>query len=216
MKIKNNVLKEKLKNVYFIAGTNCGGKSTMAKHLSKEFNMIYYSADDHYWNHRQYSDIENQPAMNRPFTTWDEYFSRNAEKQANWLLDSELEEMDFIILDLIELAKDKNQKVVVDIHCMPEIFKQVSTYGRVIFLLADPELVYNEYFSRDDKSDMLKCIMKNTTNPEFSIENTRLVSKVIAQKEIDKAIESGFLCNFRDEETNFLERAEAVIKHFNI
>lgn len=216
MNIKNNVLKEKLKNVYFIAGTNCGGKSSMAKSLSKKYDMIFYSADDAYWDHRQYSNIKDQPNMNREFLGWNEFFNREPIDKATWLLESELEEMDFIILDLVQLAQKENTKVIVDIHCMPEIFEQISEYNRVIFLLAEPDLVFKEYFDRNDKSDMYNCILNNTTNPEQSLLNTRKLAKEIASMETSKALNSGFKYFVRTESTNFLERQKLVIEHFGL
>ncbi len=216
MNIKNNVLKEKLKNVYFIAGTNCSGKSTMAKQLSKKFDMIFYSADDSYWKHRQCSNKKDQPNMNREFLGWDEFFNREPIDKATWLLESELEEMDFIIMDLVQLAQKENAKVIVDIHCMPEIFAQISEYRRVIFLLAEPDLVFKEYFDREDKSDVYNCILKNTTNPEESLLNTRKLAKEIATMETNKVLNSGFKYLVRTETTDFLTRQKLVIEHFGL
>ncbi|QVK19346.1 hypothetical protein KHQ81_06560 [Mycoplasmatota bacterium] len=216
MNIKNNILKEKLKNVYFIAGTNCGGKSSMAKSLSEKFDMIFYCADDNYWNHRKYSTIKDQPNMNRKFLGWDEFFNREIEDKTNWLLESELEEMDFIIMDLVQLAQKEDQKVIVDVHCMPEILKQVSEYNRVIFLLADPEVVFNEYFERDDKLDVYNCILQNTTDPKQSILHSRKVARRIASIETKKALNSGFKYLLRTESTDFLDRQKLVIEHFGL
>ena len=95
--------KDKLTNVYFIAGTNCGGKTSMARLLSEKYNMYYYSADEEYWNHRKLSNSVDQPAMNRPFIDWDEFFSRETVDKATWLQQSMLEEVPFILDDLASL-----------------------------------------------------------------------------------------------------------------
>lgn len=39
MKIENNIIKAHLKNVYFVSGNACAGKSTMAKMLAEKYNL---------------------------------------------------------------------------------------------------------------------------------------------------------------------------------
>lgn len=41
MNIEDNILKSYLKNVIFISGLACGGKSTMAKALADKYGLFY-------------------------------------------------------------------------------------------------------------------------------------------------------------------------------
>ncbi|MFW6318680.1 MAG: hypothetical protein ACOC1L_00705 [Bacillota bacterium] len=216
MNIKNNIIKEKLKNVYFIAGTNCGGKTTMAKALSEKYDMEYYSADEHYWEHRKISDAVHQPNMNRPFYGWEEYFARDKVNQGEWLLRAEDEELDFIILDLIILASKTNKMIVVDIHRAVDLFTNISDFNRVIFLLADVKTVRKQYFGRDDKNALLECIQRETNDPEKAIQNTLDVACYIAEREIELAKASPFLWHIRDDKTSFDSRLAMVEKHFKL
>ena len=47
MKIANNIIKEHLKNVYFLCGGAYGGKTTMAKLLEEKHGFIRYRQGDH-------------------------------------------------------------------------------------------------------------------------------------------------------------------------
>ncbi|MFH5881827.1 AAA family ATPase [Liberiplasma polymorphum] len=216
MEIKDNIIKKKLENVYFIAGTNCGGKSSMAKALSEKHDMYFYSADSEYWNHRKISDEVSQPNMNRPFLGWEDYFMRDAKKQAEWLIKAEKEEMDFIIVDLLEIASQTDKKIVVDIHRDVDLFKRISDYHRVIFLLAENDLIQKEYFGREDKNDMLVCIKRETKDPDEAINNVLKVAEIIGTIERNQALESGFFTHTRHENTDFLKRIEIVEKHFKL
>ena len=40
MIFQDNVLKEYLKNVYFVTGTPCGGKTTISRELANRHNLI--------------------------------------------------------------------------------------------------------------------------------------------------------------------------------
>lgn len=51
MNIANNILKHSLKNVYFLVGTACGGKTTMAKELSAKYGFIHFNDN---WNDESY------------------------------------------------------------------------------------------------------------------------------------------------------------------
>ena len=42
MKIVNNIIKEHLKNVYFLCGGAYGGKTTMARLLEEKYGFIRY------------------------------------------------------------------------------------------------------------------------------------------------------------------------------
>ena len=48
MKIANNIIKEHLKNVYFLCGGAYGGKTTMAKLLEEKYGFIRYRQGDHW------------------------------------------------------------------------------------------------------------------------------------------------------------------------
>ena len=48
MKISDNIIKEQLKNVYFLSGGAYGGKTTMAKLIEEQHGIYRYRQGDHY------------------------------------------------------------------------------------------------------------------------------------------------------------------------
>jgi len=46
MNIPENIISQKLKDVYFIIGGSCSGKTTASKHLSEKYGIYRYSTDD--------------------------------------------------------------------------------------------------------------------------------------------------------------------------
>ena len=67
MIFQDNVIKEYLKNVYFISGTPCAGKTTITRALGKKYGIPVYVIDDQFTIHQLKSDPEHQPNMNRSF-----------------------------------------------------------------------------------------------------------------------------------------------------
>ena len=64
MNIPENILVEKLNNVYFIWGR---GKSTVANELKKKYGFFVYSTDDGKDTNWKYANTKYQPYMCRDF-----------------------------------------------------------------------------------------------------------------------------------------------------
>lgn len=62
MIFQDNVIKEYLKNVYFVTGTPCGGKTTISRELAKRHNLLVYDVDEQFPNHQKISNATYQPA----------------------------------------------------------------------------------------------------------------------------------------------------------
>lgn len=148
MKIENNILKDYLKNVYFITGTPCGGKTTVSRLLGKKYGIKVYDIDEEFENHQRIADEKHQPNMTKDFKDADEFFGRSVEEYRNWLVNNTREQLDFVILDLIRLSQ--NEKVICDCHLTMKQAKELSDPSRVAFLIRKPVEVVDEYCNRPD------------------------------------------------------------------
>ena len=148
MKIANNIIKEYLKNVYFIAGTPCGGKTTIARALGEKYNIPVYDVDEIFEKHQRISDSKHQPAMNHYFANADEFFGRSVEEDREWLLDNTREQLDFVILDLIRIAQ--NGPVICDCHLTIDEANEITDPSRLAFLIKEPNNLVEEYCNRPD------------------------------------------------------------------
>ena len=63
MNIANNIIREHLKNVYFLCGGAYGGKTTMAKLLEEKYGFIRYRQGDHSDEYAAIATNEEQPFM---------------------------------------------------------------------------------------------------------------------------------------------------------
>ena len=60
MKIANNILKHALSNVYFLTGTSCGGKTTMANALCEKHGFFHFNDNWHEPNFALWNQIVNE------------------------------------------------------------------------------------------------------------------------------------------------------------
>ena len=145
MIFQDNIIKQYLKNVYFIAGTPCGGKTTVSRALAKKYNIPVYDIDERFPEHQAMSDPASQPAMNKDFR---EFFGRSVDEYKAWLLQNTREQLDFVLLDLMRMSKD--QIVLCDCHLTLEQAAQVTDPSHVAFMLRKPVNLVDEYCNRPD------------------------------------------------------------------
>jgi len=163
MIFQDNVLKDYLKNVYFIAGTPCGGKTTVSAALGEHFGIPVYNADAMFPVHQSRSDPRFQPNMNRSFASADEFFGRTADEYVNWLINNTREQLDFVLLDLVRLSQ--GGKIICDCHLTPEQAEQLSEPSRVAFMVKEPTNIAEEYCSRPDHTDF-RGYVYSASDPE--------------------------------------------------
>ena len=148
MIFQDNVIKENLRNVYFISGTPCAGKTTITRALGKKFNIPVYVIDDQFTIHQLMSDETHQPNMNKGFRDADEFFDRSVEEYKSWLLGNSREQLDYVLLDLIKLSQDR--VVLCDIHLIAEQAAKITDPSRIAFLIKEPTDLVDAYISRPD------------------------------------------------------------------
>jgi len=148
MIFQDNVIKEYLKNVYFITGTPCGGKTTISRELARRHNLVVYDIDEQFSNHQKMSSLHFQPSMNKVFKDADEFFGRTVEEYKQWLISNTREQLDFVLLDLIRLSQ--NQIVLCDCHLTMEEADALTDPSRVVFLLKEPSNIVADYCNRPD------------------------------------------------------------------
>lgn len=163
MQIQDNVLREALKNVYFLTGTPCAGKSTAARALGRKHGLLVYDADERFSAHQRLSSPALQPAMNQRFASADEFFGRSVPEYCRWLMDSARQQLDFVLLDLARLAAD--QPVLCDCRLTVEEADRLSEPGRVAFLIREPSRLAADYCNRPDHADFDR-FLESASSPE--------------------------------------------------
>ena len=148
MIFQDNIIKEYLRNVYFISGTACGGKTTVTKALGEKYGIPIYVIDDQFTIHQLMSDKDYQPTMNKTFKDADEFFGRSVEEYKNWLLGNKREQLDFVLLDLIKLSKDR--VILCDLHIVVEEADKITDISRIAFMISKPENIVDTYCNRPD------------------------------------------------------------------
>lgn len=157
MLIADNILREKLKNVYFITGS---GKTTIANEMSKHLNNCYVYHTDNRGPFFKLANPLYQPAMCRDVP---DYFALDKDDAHNWESNIVKEFTPMIIIDLIYLSSkfdvvicegDINLELIID-----AIVKENMVYIKHIGNTGD-------FFDRPDQRHMIDSILNDNSLSE--------------------------------------------------
>lgn len=218
MNIAENILKHSLTNVYFLVGTPCGGKTTMAKEISKKYGFIHFNDNWHEDNFKIWQSIIDEKyqkcaAKRKKVTDWEAYFSRSVEEFLSSKDDDNNEYLEFAIIELIKLSQ--NNKVVADICAPIKVLAEISEYNRVACLLAPAELVIRDYYGRDDHREFIECIM-SLKDPEKKLETQNELFRIGVQETFDDVNKFNLFNIVRSNESTVENTLEILEKHFNL
>lgn len=218
MNIAENILKHSLTNVYFLVGTPCGGKTTMARELSKKYGFIHFNDNWHEENFKIWQSIIDEKyqkcaAKRQKVTDWEAYFSRSVEEFLSSKDDDNNEYLEYAIIELIKLSQ--NNKVVADICAPIQLLTEISEYNRVACLLAPAELVIRDYYGRDDHREFFDCIM-SLKEPEKKLETQNELFRIGVQETFDDVNKYNLFNIVRSNESTVENTLEMLEKHFNL
>ncbi len=211
MIFQDNVIKEFLKNVYFVTGTPCGGKTTISRELAKRHNLLVYDVDEQFAKHQKASNPALQPAMNKTFKNADEFFGRSVDEYKKWLLDNTREQLDFVLLDLICLSQ--NQIVLCDCHLTMEQAERITEPSRIVFLIKEPSNIIDDYCNRPDHQDFSDFI-NSASDAEKAKETCNAALRSLNEKFYSDIKESDYYWIERTSKSTVEETAEKVERHF--
>ena len=149
MQIQNNILRHYLKNVLFVCGTACGGKTTVARMLAEKHGFALYDMDQMYDRHRAMADKEHQPNMCYHMQDHHAQWTRNVQEQAAWNMKNLAEQTDMVLLDLIRLSR--HETVVADVLYSPVYTRELVDEKQLVFLTVDKSVLRTQYFNRPEK-----------------------------------------------------------------
>ena len=213
MIFQDNVIKAYLKNVYFITGTPCGGKTTISRELAKRHNLPVYDIDERFAVHQKLSDPVFQPSMNKVFQDADEFFGRTVTEYRKWLIGSTREQLDFVLLDLIRLSQ--NQIVLCDCHLTVEEAEAITEASRIVFLIKEPSHLVDDYCNRPDHQGFCDFI-NSASDIEKAKELCNAALKSLNEKKYQDIKASSYYWIERTPQSTVDETLEKVERHFGL
>ena len=111
--------------IYWLGGSPCAGKSSVADLLAERYGLTVYRCDDAYFRHIQICNPQDQPTLHAITSmSWDEIWMRPVDVQVTAEFEIYREEFPLILDDLRHLPEDR-PILVEGAACLPELVARV-------------------------------------------------------------------------------------------
>lgn len=213
MKISDRLLRNYLDHVYWICGGPCGGKSTMTKSIASKWGMNYYSSDDHTFDYQRKANPQDHPAILRHFIDWEWFFLGRGNDRSHWLNSVFDESVEFIILDLLQMGKEK--PIVVDTFMEPAFLREISNPNQVVYVFAEDELIRSDYLDRDHLRGM-EDLFPTLSDPQRARDETLNTVIKASNHYLQQAEQYQLKWFKRTSQSNKDQMLSAIEKHFGL
>lgn len=213
MNIADNIIKAALKNVYFVCGNACGGKTTLSRALAGKHGLLLYDMDACYAEHRAMADEAHQPEMCYHMKDHHAQWTRPVSEQARWSMESLNEQAEMALVDLVRLSQ--HGKVVADVLYSSIYTPQLLDPRQIVFLTVDISLIRKCYFNRPEKRGFYDFVAKQPL-ADIYFENIFRSLELTNRLEQQSMRESGFLMLERTENSTVESTLAMVEAHFGL
>ena len=218
MNISNNILKSLFKNVYFLNGTACAGKSTMVKLLAEKYDGIC-CGENYHMELLSAADPVHQPNLCYfdIMSGWQEFVTRTPEEYDAWLTGTAREATELEIILLLRLV-EQGKKIFVDTNIPIDILWQISDYDHVAIMLSPTNMAVERFFDRPDaEKQFLYQKLLECPNPDAALGNYRKCLELCnGPKHYRQFAESGFFTHLRTEKSTIEQTLNTLETHFQL
>lgn len=168
MSDQDQVLRDELTHVYWVGGSPCAGKSSLAEILAARYGLYLYQADEAYARHAKIVTQENHPIFYKlTHSSSEEVWMRPVEQQVEEEILLYREEFPLILEEL--LAFPKSQPVLAEgAALLPEwVIPLASRRQQAIWMVPTAEFQLTHY----ERRAWAKEVVKTCTNPEQAFHN---------------------------------------------
>ena len=157
------------RNVFFILGCPCAGKTTVAKILTQRYNMFLLSGDERRFDYYKHADKAKHKYMTMDASS---FWDWSLDEMVDWERGVISEQTPMIIEELNRLSKERD---IVLFEGMMDIKYLLSVADRdhIVYLTVDREICEKDFFGRGDHNGMLTAIM-NTEGISDEEKNRRI------------------------------------------
>ncbi|WP_088008140.1 hypothetical protein [Indiicoccus explosivorum] len=211
-------LAKKLSHVYWIGGSPCAGKTSVARMLKEKYGFIYYKADDEHPAHVERSTEEQHPNMNRSrHLTWGEYWSARfstvpVPRQVEESIGFYEEQFSMVVEDLLALPDTSPVLVEGSVVLPKKVAPLLADPNRAIWLFPTPDFQVKHYSQRE----WIHHILKLTEDPDLAFQGWMEKEMGFARSVRESVKKYGFESIQVDDSKSLKENFDAVRTHFDL
>ena len=153
---------------YWIGGSPCAGKSTLANIIAKKHSFAVYHIDDHDEDHLQRSTPEAQPTLHRLMQLrGDDLWLRSAEEQFQDEIAFSAEPFPFILQDVAKMPLEKSL-IIEGVALLPHLVSPLLSSPHQAIWLVPTESFQRKYYAQ---RPWVADVLAQCSDPEQAWEN---------------------------------------------
>ena len=202
-----------LSHVYWIGGSPCSGKSTIADSIASEMGWTSYRCDDAWYRHEKIVDPDRHPIFYRlRDATGDAVWMRPVDVQIREELAVYEEEFSLILDDLLAMPTDR-PVVAEGAALLPNLVHDLGIAAdRMIWIVPTPEFQVLHYGQRQWRHDVLATC----SDPDQAWANWMQRDIGFAQAVRERADARDLACIVVDGQTSLAENEATVRQQFGL
>ncbi len=198
-------------SIFFIGGSPCSGKSTVAEALSTQFGLTYFKADDHLDEFTTRGAAEGLPVCQRiQRMSPDEIWMRPPQEQCQGELDYYAEIAPFVL----EKLRHQPRPIIAEgAAFLPSLMRAQSIPAdRYIAIVPSADFQISRYRQRP----WVPHVLQGCTDPDVAFDNWMARDVLFAQDVRLQSIRAGYACLITDGMVSPEERMAQVAAHFRL
>jgi hypothetical protein len=202
----------KLKNVFWLGGSPCAGKSSISEIISSRFGLDVYHVDEAFDVHAQGFDPIRHPTLTKWLaSSWDQRWMQPIDSLVRDVIGCYQEHFTMILEDVFSLPK--RPLLVEGTALLPrDVARVLSRQSRAIWVIPTTDFQRAHYLKRD----WVRGIVEKCSNPEIALHNW-MERDIQFAKWIEAEVSAVHLPLLKvDGNRTIKENAETVARHFQL
>lgn len=200
-------------DIYFIGGSPCSGKSTVAEIISKKYDLYYFKVDDYLEEYMKKASLSNKEICRKAEAmTSEEIWMRDPVLQCKEELLIYKEIFEFISEDLKKI-ECKNGIITEGAAFLPELVNSANVaVNKYISITPTKDFQISHYKERE----WVPYVLEGCSDKETAFDNWMSRDVLFAEAVRKQCGEFGYISLVNDGEISVNELVGKVISHFHL
>jgi len=205
-------INSRLHSFYWLGGSPCAGKSSVADRLAERFHLTIYRCDDAFNRHIAQCNGKEHPSLFAiSHLTWDEIWMRPVDVQVAAVLNAYREEWGMILDDLRRLPPER-PFLVEGCALLPELVAPLAPPQAALWFVPAPSFQRRHYSQRG----FIKEILAQCRDPQQAWDNWMQRDEQFGHTVAADAANLGYTVERIDGQRSLEELTALVAAHFGL
>lgn len=201
-----------LTQTFWLGGSPCAGKSSVADRLVERYDLVLYRCDDAFDRHLAQSSIQDHPTLAAIRSmTWDEIWMRPVAMQVAAEFAAYREEWVMILQDLAHMPQDC-PILVEGCALLPELVAALALPHQALWFVPTPTFQRHHYGQRE----FIRYILAQCRDPQEAWQNWMERDEQFGRAVAADAAQHGFTVESVDGQRSLDELAQLAAVHFGL